>query len=160
VTIDKALFRRVMGRFATGVTIVTARIGGECHGMTVNSFTSVSLEPTLVLVCIDRRARTHQFIVDSGAFAVNVLSEDQQSLAESFASRWQGTDRFAAVAHHPGVTGSPLIDGCLAYVDCRAVARHASGDHTIFIGEVVDAQLGAEGRPLLYYGSTYRRIAP
>lgn len=159
MSVDKALFRQVMGHFATGVTIVTAQWDGQCHGMTANSFTSVSLDPTLVLVCVNREARTHQFVADAGAFAVNILSEDQQRIAELFSRRWDGTDRFAELDHRHGPTGSPIISGCLAHLDCRLVAAHPAGDHTIYVGEVVEAGLGEERRPLLYYNRGYRQLA-
>lgn len=159
MSIDKALFREVMGQFATGVTIVTGRLDEQCHGMTANAFTSVSLDPTLVLVCVNREARTHQFIADAGAFAVNILAEAQQHLAELFSRRWDGTDRFAAVDHHHGPSGSPIIDGCLAYLDCHLVAAYPSGDHTIYVGEVVEADISRDGRPLLYYDRGYRHMS-
>ncbi|MBI2941503.1 MAG: flavin reductase family protein [Chloroflexi bacterium] len=158
MSVDTTKFRQVMGRFAKGVTIVTVRVGDDRHGMTVSAFTSLSLEPPLVLVCIARKSRTHQLIAESGAFAVNILRDRQQPLAELFARPWDGTSRFHGIDCRDGPTGSPLIPGCLAYVDCHVAAAYPGGDHTIYVGEVVAADLGDEGDALLFHRSRYRRL--
>lgn len=151
--------RAVMRRWATGVTLVTAHDGRRPHGMTVSSFTSVSLDPPLVLVALERGAVTHRMVEASRAFAVAVLRHDQAELAERFAGRVADTeDRFAGVAHHTAVTGAPIPAGCLAYLDCRLHAAHPAGTHTVFIGEVLAVGGGAAGEPLLYYDRRYRRL--
>ena len=142
--------RAVAGRFATGVTIVTSvRPSGEPCGLTANSFTSVSLEPPLVLVCVDRRANSHDCIRAAGHFAVNVLGADQRDVAELF---WVGDreQRFRSLKWEEHRTGSPVLEGALAWLDCRVVDQHRAGDHTIFIGEV-EACAGREGDPLLFH---------
>ncbi|HLG51211.1 MAG TPA: flavin reductase family protein [Chloroflexota bacterium] len=153
--------RRILGHFATGVTVVTGRSGTESRGITVNSFTSVSLDPPLVLICIDRRARTYEFLPRAGAFAVNILGEHQRWLCERFARRSAPDvqDELAAVPHHFGMTGAPLLDGCIAYLECRIVGRHDAGDHAIFIAEVVAATAGEPSLPLLFFRGTYPRLA-
>jgi flavin reductase (DIM6/NTAB) family NADH-FMN oxidoreductase RutF len=150
----------VLGRFATGVTLVTTQLGDEPHGMTANAFTSVSLDPPLVLVCVDRAADSHDIIDRAGVFAVNVLSLQQEELSTRFAVKeGPGAHRLDGVPHHAGETGAPVIDGCLAYLDCRVAGRYPGGDHTIFLGEVVDAgQLSDEG-PLVFYQGRYTGLA-
>ena len=160
--IDKALFRQVMGRFATGVAVVTTREPDDTlHGLTINSFTSVSLEPPLVLVCIDRRARSHDFIAQSGIFAVNILSEQQELLSERFSARAPLVSRhFEGVPYRLAATGSPILEGSLAWLDCRVWATYDGGDHTIFVGQVEALGLGEDGPPLLYFQSAYRFVEP
>lgn len=158
--IDPSEFRRVMGHFPTGVTIVTTRDeeGGPC-GLTVNAFTSVSLDPTLVLVCIERDADSHGCIERAGFFAVNVLEEAKgESLSRRFAT-WGVEDKFVGLAFNEGATGAPLLEVALAWVECRVAQRVAAGDHTVFIGEVVSAD-AHEGRPLVYYRGGYGRYEP
>jgi flavin reductase (DIM6/NTAB) family NADH-FMN oxidoreductase RutF len=156
----KAEFRGVMGGFATGVTIVTSRLGEERHGMTANSVTSVSLEPPLVLVCIDRSAESHDIIDASGTFALSILSRDQEALAARFAAKdGAAAHRLVDVPHHTRATGAPIIDGSLAYLDCRVAERFPGGDHTIFLGEVVDAGRMSDGVPLVFYMGRYAELA-
>jgi flavin reductase ActVB len=123
--------------------------------MTVNSFTSVSLEPPLVLVCIDRKARILEHFVTSDLFAVNILRENQQELSMHFARA--GEDRFDSLSWYPGDTGMPLIPGALATLECAVYQRIESGDHTILVGEVMSA-IRHEGRPLVYFSRAYRRL--
>jgi flavin reductase (DIM6/NTAB) family NADH-FMN oxidoreductase RutF len=150
-------FLRACAQFATGVAIATVLDGsGAPHGMTVNSFTSVSLIPPLVLVCIDHKAGIRNLLLKSNLFAVNVLRESQQELSMQFAR--PGEDRFGAVEWFPGETGVPLIPGALATLECAVFERIESGDHTIMIGEVVSA-IRHEGRPLLYFSSSYQNLA-
>lgn len=154
--IDPALFRSVLGRFAAGVTVVTARDGGgHDHGMTVSAFCSLSLDPTLVLVCIEQRTEMHGILEHATHFAVNMLSAGQESLSRRFAEPME--DRFAGVGYTRGVTGLVLLEGILAYLECRLVSRHREGDHTIVIGEVIAGEAFAE-RPLLYYRGGYAQL--
>ena len=157
---DKQLYRKVMGRFATGVTVVTVPSPkGDVKGMTANSFTSVSLEPMLVLVCVDYRAKTLALMEASERFGISVLTEAQQPLSDYFARSDQDpeTARRLGVRFHNSKHGTPLLNGCLATLDCRKVAAHVAGDHTIFIGEVVEMS-AADGRPLLFYSGRYHRL--
>ncbi len=155
-----AEFRRVMGRFATGVAIVTSRLGDELHGMTANAVTSVSLEPPLVLICIDNTADSHDIIDRSGIFALSILSREQEQLSRAFAIKEGDTaHRLDDVPYHARATGAPVIDGSLAYVDCRVVERHSGGDHTIFIAEVVEAGSLSDQPPLIFYQGRYLGLA-
>ncbi len=148
-----------MGRFATGVTIITSRLGEELHGMTANALTSVSLEPPLVLICVDRSADSHDIIERSGIFAVSILAQGQERLSNSFALKdGVAAHRLDDVPHHRRATGAPIIDGSLAYLDCRVVERYSGGDHTMFLGEVVDAGPLNDERPLIFYQGRYGGI--
>lgn len=158
MSIDQALFRKVAGRFATGVTVVTTVVDGHPHGMTANAFTSVSLDPSLVLICVERLARTSDYVLAAGAFAVNILAVDQVALSVYFAGPRDDNDELAAFAHHPGATGSPILGGTVGYLDCRLTASVPAGDHLIFVGEVVDAAFVAEREPLVFEGGRYRRL--
>ncbi len=156
--VSKELFRKVLGHFATGVTVVTTRqASGKPWGFTVNSFTSVSLEPPLVLFCVDRGGESARAIAEADYFAVNFLTEQQQEISRHFASK--SADRFGGLVHTESVHGSPLLQRCLGYVECKKIASHAHGDHNIIIGEVVDAH-AAEGDPLLFFRGSYGRLAP
>lgn len=153
--VDSTSFRAAMSRFATGVTVATTCRGERRIGITVNAFASVSLEPPLVLICIERASLVHQYFVESGVFAVNMLSADQEDLSTGFASNSpERFESFCGVASHPVVTGAPVFDDCLAWVDCRVTQVYPGGDHSILLGEVV--ALGTSPRlPLLYYRSHY-----
>lgn len=153
--IDGARFRQVLGHFASGVTVITTSYQGHNSGMTVSSFTSLSLDPALILFCVDQRLSTHEALLGAGKFAVNVLSSDQEHLSRQFASREQ--DKFKGVAHQSGVLGVPLLDGALVVIECTLHSTVPGGDHTILIGEVVATQI-REGEPLLYYRGGYREI--
>lgn len=157
MSVGPAEFREVLGRFATGVTVVTTCDGTQRSGITVNAFTSVSLDPPLVLICIERIAQIHDVLLHSGFFAVNILGTAQQSLSECFASRSRlRHDAFCDAASHTVTTGAPILDGAHAFVDCRTIAVYPGGDHSIFVGQV--EALGSGGdMPLLYYRGTYRR---
>jgi len=156
MTPSKDGFRRVMGRFTTGVTIVTTRLGDKLHGMTANAVTSLSLDPMLVLVCVDTNADTHDILKQAGIFAVNILGQEQAHISQQFARKDLGLSHgLEGVAHRFSVTGCPIIDGSLAYLDCRTVTEHHGGDHTIFIGEVLDAHETSDGRPLVFYAGGY-----
>jgi flavin reductase (DIM6/NTAB) family NADH-FMN oxidoreductase RutF len=157
-------FRRVCSCFPTGVTITTL-IGTDGHpyGITISSFTSVSLEPPLVLICIDHRSRIVQYLTMGCAFAINVLSDDQHELSSRFARHWES--RFSGVAWQTGVTGSPLLEGAAAVLECRLHQSIQAGDHLIVLGQVVGG-VSTDRLPLLYFRSSYnnpeirRGIAP
>jgi (E)-2-((N-methylformamido)methylene)succinate hydrolase len=154
--LTKTEFRRTCARFPTGVTIVTVLdTEGSPHGMTASSFTSVSLEPPLVLVCVDHSATVLAHLRDAQHVGINVLSEDQQPLSEHFARR--GHDRFGAVEWYPGHSGVPLIPGTLASFECTMQRMVDAGDHTIFIAKVESVE-HSDGRPLVYFGSEYRKL--
>lgn len=157
---DSSEFRRVMGHFPTGVVIVTSlRDDGSPCGLTVNAFCSVSLDPSLVLVCVERDADSHDCIRDSGIFAVSVLDDARgESLSRRFANS-EGGDKFHGVAFRTEASGAPVLESAIAWLDCRVRQAVPAGDHTVFLGEVVvaDAQ---EGRPLVYYRGGYGRFDP
>lgn len=148
-----AEFRGAIGCFATGVAVVTTRQDdGRPCGLTANAVTSVSLEPPLVLVCVDKTAESHPHFGSTGIFAVNVLTEAQRDVSARFAM--SGGDKFAGLPFHWGATGAPVLNQHLACVECRIVAAHDGGDHTIYVGRVeVAASRG--GRPLLYFRGAY-----
>ncbi len=143
-----------MRRFPTGVTIVTTVLDGRPKGFTATAVASLSLTPPLVLVCVNRLARSHPIVSQAGRFCVNLLRLDQADLARQFAARSEA-DPFATVPSHVDVTGSPVIDGVLAYLDCEVAEEYSAGTHTIFIGRVVACQAG-DGAPLGYFNSAYR----
>ncbi len=157
MAIEEAEFRRVLGHFATGVTVVAAQVrGGPPRGLTANAITSVSLDPQLVLVCVEHSADTHDVIVASEAFAISVLRQDQEAVARRFAG-YDADAKFEGVAYGSAGTGSPILEDALAWIDCRLWARYDGGDHTIFVGEVVAGETG-DGPPLLYYRGGYGRL--
>jgi flavin reductase (DIM6/NTAB) family NADH-FMN oxidoreductase RutF len=156
VGISQTEFRRILSHFASGVTVVTTSVNGMHHGITVSAFCSLSLEPPLVLICIDQRALGHAMIRDAGVFAINVLAEDGERLSRLFASR--EPDKFLHVRYRIGQTGAPLLSDALATLECRLVDQHPGGDHTIFIGEVLDGDAQDRTGPLLYYRSGYHRL--
>jgi flavin reductase (DIM6/NTAB) family NADH-FMN oxidoreductase RutF len=156
-SMDPEQFRQALGMFATGVTVVTTIApDGSPRGFTANSFTSVSLNPPLVLVCIDRGAQSYAAFTQGSGFAVNILSQDQRDLSQRFASRT--TDKFAGVAWSRGANGSPILDGALAWLECRHWRWVTAGDHVVLIGEVVDLGVNP-GQPLAYFGSAYGAVA-
>ncbi len=155
---DALTFRQIAGCFATGVAIATTKAkDGTPYGLTVNSFTSLSLDPLLVLVNIDKQAGVYDAFMQSDTYAVNILQQSQKALSQQFAAT--GIDRFAGVPYRNGQLGAPILDGCLAFFDCKIVNRLDGGDHTIFIGAVLDGAAG-DGQPLLFYRGQYRQLAP
>lgn len=156
MTIDQHAFRAVLGRFSSGVTVVTLidADGVDC-GMTVSAFCSVSLEPPLVLVCVDHKASIHASMSEAEHFTVNILSEGQEALARRFAD--PEMDRFEGIGFSRGGNGTAILGDILGYVQCKVVTRHSTGDHDIIIGEVQEASAD-EGRPLLYYRGGYAQL--
>jgi flavin reductase (DIM6/NTAB) family NADH-FMN oxidoreductase RutF len=154
-TVDPLEFRRVMGHFPTGVTVLTTVHDGHLHGMTANSVTSVSLEPTLILVCLTKTARTGLAIKKTGRFAVNFLREDQEDMSRRFAAPLQ--DHFDGLEVEEGPDGLPILPGCLAYLTCRTTEVVAAGDHDIVLAEVEHAQANG-GNPLVFFLGGYRRL--
>jgi flavin reductase len=149
---DPRALRDVMAQFATGITVLTAR-GSVAHAMTANAFTSVSLDPPMVLCCVARTARMHETILDAQGFGVSVLSSEQEGLARYFASRGRpsGMAQFERVDWFPGgQTGVPLLTGSLAWLECDLKEVYAGGDHSIFLGLVRSARRGAPGQALLF----------
>ena len=156
--VDALEYRRVVGRFATGVTVVTTVLDGQHHALTANSFTSVSLDPFLVLFCPERVARLHDAVLASGVFGVSVLGQGQQETSRRFAARGRPLDgQFDGVPHTVGpVTGTVLLDGALSTLECRTVATTEAGDHSIVVGQVLALAVPhPSGEPLLYYEGRY-----
>lgn len=154
--IDDAGFKLAMSHFASGVTVVTTEHDGTRYGMTVASFASLSLHPPLVLVCIEKSVKTHDAIAAAGAFGVSILAKSQAEISGRFASKID--DKFAGVNVRVGELGMPLIEGSICALECRVYAQLPGGDHTIYVGEVVDART-EDARPLVYYRSGYREIS-
>ena len=160
MALDQETFRNAMSCFATGVTVITVDYEGEVQGMTANAFSSVSLDPLLVLVCVDQRARTHAHLHARKRFGINVLSENQRAISEHYAqpdrdparAEEEAGARFDRTPH-----GTPVLHGALAYLECRLQSSRDAGDHTIFIAEVEDVVVRG-GRPLLYFQGQYRTI--
>lgn len=149
-------FRRVLGHFASGVTVVTTwDANGRPTGFTASAFTSVSLTPPLVLVCVDHRAQTYDALRAHGRFAVSILAADQEAVSRHFASTQ--LNKFDRVPFEKGAQGLPVLPASLARLECRTVLTYPGGDHTIFVGEVETAAVG-EGEPLLYYRGHYDRL--
>lgn len=153
-------FREALGAFATGVTVITTAGPDDHYGMTANAFSSVSLDPPLVLVCVVAGTRGAEALTNNGIFAVNILTEEQEQLSRYFSSRSRprGKASFEEVPHRAEVTGAPIIEGCAAFLDCRVHATHEAGDHLIFIGEVQALGTGSHGRPLLFHSGRYERV--
>src|SRR5882762_1526406 len=135
MVIEQGKFRKALSYFASGVTVITTQHVGQYHGTTVSSFCSLSLEPSLVLVCLDLKSTSHDLISESEVFGVNILAEQDQWLSRHFALRTP--DKFSHIAYHLGQIGVPLLDAALATLECRVISRYPGGDHSIFIGEVI-----------------------
>jgi flavin reductase (DIM6/NTAB) family NADH-FMN oxidoreductase RutF len=159
MTIHGDLLRHLMRHWTTGVTIVTSISNGHYHGMTVNSFTSLSINPALITVTLANTTRTHRLALISGVFGVTILSIDQQELADRFAGRIpEEGDRFEKVEYFTLVTGAPMIVGGLAYLDCHVTQTVSLPESTLFIGEVLAGQRVEDDRPLVYFNRNYRRL--
>jgi flavin reductase (DIM6/NTAB) family NADH-FMN oxidoreductase RutF len=160
MSVSQAEFRKALGCFATGITVITLDSDDEVHGMTANAFTSVSLDPMLVLVCVDQRARTHSHLHAKKRFGVNVLSDHQRAISEYYARPERTHERAeeeAGAVFERTEHGTPVLKGALAYLECRLHSAQDAGDHTIFIAEVEEVVV-REGEPLLFFGSKYRKI--
>ncbi|MFZ0735496.1 MAG: flavin reductase family protein [Candidatus Acidiferrales bacterium] len=158
--VTTAEFRKALGQYVTGVTVVTVtREPGRIHGMTANSFTSVSLEPMQVLVCVDRRARTHPLVLAHRFFGINILAENQEALARYFTAPEQDaeTGQRLGVRFRASDRGTPLLEGSLVQIDCRLISAIEAGDHSIFVGEVHSMEMRV-GRPLLFHAGQYQRL--
>ncbi|MCY7375857.1 MAG: flavin reductase family protein [Pyrinomonadaceae bacterium] len=154
--ISRDEFRHALGRFASGVTVITTTDKhGHRHGITVSAFCSVSLAPPLILICIDRHTGSHHAFEENEFFAVNILREDQQHYSDHFASH--ADDKFDGIAFDENANGVPVLKDVLVNLECRRVNAHASGDHTIFVGEVERATV-SDGDPLVYFHGTYHRL--
>lgn len=157
MAVDAEVFRQGLRRWASGVTVVTAKSGDEQHGMTVSAFSSVSADPPLVLICANRASRTNGVIRQGGRFTVNVLAADQQDVSSVFASSKLEESRFERVGWRAGESGVPLIEGALVNLECRVESSHDHGSHTVYIGYVEVAHV-ADKQPLLYYNGAYRDV--
>ncbi|MBI2964083.1 MAG: flavin reductase family protein [Deltaproteobacteria bacterium] len=156
--IDKSELRRVMGHFATGVTIITTRDeGGRPFGLTANAVSSVSLVPPLMLVCVDKNADTYPYFERSGVFTINILAEGQETLSRKFAT--SGIEKFAGIGHRTNELGCAVLDDAVGHLACRVVRAIDAGDHTIYLGEVDVADAG-DGAPLLFFRGGYRKLGP
>ncbi len=154
--IDADTFRSVLGRFASGVTIVTACDDrGTDHGMTVSAFCSLSLEPPMILLCVDHTASMHEMLLGHPRCGVSILSSNQEAYSRRFAD--QDNERFDGIAYSRGESGAVLLDDALAHLEVRLIAHHEAGDHTVFIAEV-DRAHPRQGRPLLYYRGGYAQL--
>ena len=156
--VDPDLFRGTLSNWASGVTVVTSRRGEDVRGMTASAFCSVSLDPPLVLVCVDKSAIFHDFVAKSGTFAINMLGREQEEISRACASRKvEESRRLEGVPYHEEATGSPVLDHAIGYLDCKVENAYEGGDHTIFVGR--SKPPGArEGEPLLYFRSAYRGV--
>jgi flavin reductase (DIM6/NTAB) family NADH-FMN oxidoreductase RutF len=148
--------RRIMGRFATGVTVVTTRQEDTLHGMTANAVASLSLTPPLILVAVDRRSLMHAHLMQNKCFAVSVLRADQEAISRRFAV--PGPKDFSGLNLITAETGAPILADAIAYVDCRLVEILGGGDHDIFIGEIVAGE-ASDGAPLIFYSGKYAQLA-
>jgi flavin reductase (DIM6/NTAB) family NADH-FMN oxidoreductase RutF len=146
-------FRRTLGMFATGVTVITTQVGEQVHGMTANAFMSVSLRPPLVVISVDKRARMHALLNEGSRFGISVLSEQQQGLSDHFAGRTGDRAEAAFEVIHE----TPVVEGALAHLVCRVVRSYWGGDHSLFIGQVEYARYG-QGAPLLFHGGRYELL--
>jgi 3-hydroxy-9,10-secoandrosta-1,3,5(10)-triene-9,17-dione monooxygenase reductase component len=154
MTVDPMTFRQAAGMFATGVLVVTTGSEGRFRAVTVNSFTTVSLDPTLLLFCLDNRSRTLPLLQESGTLTANVLRDDQEHISRMFASSTSEAS-IEDVKYDLGIVGTPTIAGCLAHFHCRVVDYHLAGDHTIVLARVEDATFGEPGHPLIFFRGRY-----
>jgi flavin reductase (DIM6/NTAB) family NADH-FMN oxidoreductase RutF len=155
-----AALRKIRGLFASGVTVVTTTLDGRLHGVTVSAFASLSLDPPLVMIALANETTTREMIAESGIFAVNILSDEQEFLSERFAARAPIVNEdFEGVPYHVEVTGAPILEHSVAWYDCRVEKTYEGGDHTLFVGRVEAIGFGDEGRrPLLYFSNRYARL--
>jgi len=159
MAIDRNELRRVMGHFATGVAVITTHAAdGEYYGLTANALSSLSLVPPLLLVCIDKKAESYRCFDESKVFNANILGADQEDISRRFASNsMSGAKKFEGTSYRIGANGAPILTGVLAYLECRVTAAFDGGDHTIYVGEIEQAD-SIEGEPLLFFRGGYRSI--
>lgn len=159
MSVDPLEFRSIIGHFATGVTVITCADGEEMQGMTANAVTSLSLDPVMVLICVEKQTHTHGVLERGGVFAVNILGEHQEDVSRLFARRAEPEIRsLRGQRFRLGETGAPILQDCLAFLDCRVANRLDGGDHSIFIGEVVAEGIVSDVKPLLFFRGTYRSL--
>jgi flavin reductase (DIM6/NTAB) family NADH-FMN oxidoreductase RutF len=158
--VDTDRFKRALGSWTSGVTIVTSAHDGERLGMTVSAFSSVSLAPPLVLVCADKASNTNTLIQKSGAFTVNILAAGQSALSNLFADKKREAIRFDGLECETGATGCPRLPGVLAVLDCRVHEAVDAGDHWVYIGVVEDAAIESDKQPLVYHRGAYKGLVP
>lgn len=152
-------FKAALGAWAAGVTVVTTKAGGMVHGITASSFSSLSFDPMLVLVCVANTSRLVAMIEESKTFAVSILAEDQADVSQHFAtSGREPVEKFEEIGTIEWHTGSPIVDGSLAHLDCELYASLPGGDHTIVVGKILGAAANVEKRPLMYYRRGYRKL--
>ena len=157
--VDPQEYRSIIGTFATGVTVITSAAGDELQGMTANAVTSLSLDPVMLLICVDKGSHTHDVLDRGGVFAVNILGEHQEDISRLFAKR--GEPEIGSLRGQPfrrGETGAPILEDCLAFMECRVRSVLDGGDHSIFLGEVVNESMVSEGRPLVFFRGKYRAL--
>ncbi|HEY4311381.1 MAG TPA: flavin reductase family protein [Pirellulales bacterium] len=153
---DAKLQRMIMGRFATGVTVITTGREGNYSGLTANAVASLSLNPPLVLVAVEKRAHSHEYLMRERNFAMNILAADQEHLSQRFAT--PGPKVFTDLEFKTGQTGAPILAGTLGHVDCKVTEILPGGDHDIFVGEIVEGE-ATDGKPLLYFCGKYRALS-
>jgi flavin reductase (DIM6/NTAB) family NADH-FMN oxidoreductase RutF len=158
VPIDGDSFRKLMRRWASGVTVITCRRGEHVHGMTASAFSSLSLDPPLCLVCVGTHHRTHQYLLEQTSFGIHFLDDTMQELSDRCAG-FKGEEAHCLddVPHHLGVTGAPILEGMLGWIECAVWKTHDGGDHTIFVGEI-QAAGARDGSPLLWFNRSYHRL--
>lgn len=149
-------FKAALGRFASGVTVVTTKDSdGRLHGLTVSAFCSVSMEPPLILICVQKNVGSHHAVEESGVFVVNILSEAQADISDQFAYRQD--DKFEGISFQAGIDGLPVLDDCIVNLECRLKSSFDGGDHTIFIGEIETATI-RDREPLVYFCGNYKEL--
>ncbi len=154
--IERNELRRVMGHFATGVTVITTLSKeGKLHGLTANAVSSLSLDPPLLIICVDKKAESYSSFEESGVFTVNILADDQEDISRRFAV--SGGEKFEGVAYRRGVNGAPILSGALAHLECKLHAAYEGGDHTIYLGLIEEAET-REVKPLLFFRGGYRSL--
>ena len=156
---DRDSYRRLIGQFATGVTVVTTSVGGRLHGMTANAVCSLSLEPLQLLVCVDRESNCYRQMQRAEAFGLSILAADQEEISNLFARTTEPTEgSLLGVEYRLGCLGAPLIENALVHLECRLAERIDGGDHIIVIGDVIAGERIREAEPLLFYGGRYARL--
>ncbi len=159
MTFEPELFRRAMRAWTTGVAILIAAHAGDAYGMTVNSFTSLSLDPPLVTVTLKNTTRVFQLVMKSRAFSVTILPASHQELAERFAGTLHGAERMAGIQTQTLSSGAPLLEGGMAGLDCRVIHTYAAGENTLFVAEVAEARIHSAENPLVYHNREYHHLA-